>query len=896
MSALKSYIAVFVTLWSIGIAAHGQSGAFSEIEGNLSIFNSVFPQEKVYLHLDNTGYARGEDIWFAAYVVRTDGVPEDLSKTLYVELLNPFGDVFETQKLRIENGRAHGQISLDGKPVPTGFYEIRAYTRYMTNWDAAGIFSRVFPVFSEIEGSPADSARHYEMKNLETLNRMESETALDDEGRAMQEKLMQKLSYCDTLSQPNRTPFLGSTEIQDVRFYPEGGSLVRGIPSRVAFEVNEAATYSAPHYGTLCNDAGEVLAEVSTQHEGRGSFVCTPDSNRLHLRFGDRDFLLPQAEEEGCVMGVNASDEKTVTAEITASEGYAGDSLGLTLMHNGMLIYSGVVAVGEEPSYVCFNRHELPAGVNQLTLFSREGRILSERLFFVSPGEMDVSGIDVATPDSITPYGKTRLRLQGKTPGAYLSLSVQDHDRLLAPQNGSNLATWLLLTSDLKGYIRNASYYLEADDREHRQAADLLMMVQGWRRYDWHQMAGREPFEKKQPIEDGLYLDGRVYEKEQPVPKALLAFFMIRPGQRPVAADVVTDSAGYYAIRFPDRMTGEWATAIQTTIRGKLAKSVVTVDRYFSPEKKPLSLYETDLNPYAQERFFTPEFLPFDSLRFASRFGERILEEAVVKRRRKRKEFSLTGKDLEREKEFLGTNCLYFDLAKEADSYADRGLQVPALGEWVLQKEYVRKGVEAGRELMHWNMSAGFEFAPGDIDISAYEYWALTGEKLSPGIKVSVPAGGVMPNTRAIHHPMLQPITEFRSAYIRMEPFDTIVTVNNTGIAIPMSKKKLQIENERFKNSIGLMFFQRHTFHDGRKGIRRTYYLGYNEAKPYEMPDYSILPLTQDFRRTLYWNPDVQLDERGEATVEFYNNSTCRRISVSAEGVTANGRPITIKQ
>ena len=305
MLALKSDMIVSLMLWSIGIFVRAQGVDFSDIEGNLSIFNNVFPQEKVYLHLDNTAYARGEIIWFAAYVVRTDGVREDLSKTLYVELLNPVGEVFETQKLRIEKGHAHGQISLDGKPVPTGFYEIRAYTRYMTNWPSECIFSRIFPVLSEIEGSISDSVRHYEMKNLESLNRMEWETTLDAEGRSLQEKLMQNLSYCDTLSQPNRTPYLGSTEIQDVRFYPEGGRLVRGIPSRIAFEVNEAATYSAPHYGTLCNEAGEVLAEVRTQHEGRGSFVCTPDGGQLHVRFGEKDFLLLEAEEEGCVMGVH---------------------------------------------------------------------------------------------------------------------------------------------------------------------------------------------------------------------------------------------------------------------------------------------------------------------------------------------------------------------------------------------------------------------------------------------------------------------------------------------------------------------------------------------------------------------------------------------------------------
>ena len=69
------------------------------------LFNKFYPQEKVYLHFDNTGYFKGETIWFKAYVTRTDTRNRtDLSKVLYVELLNPSGDVIEPRRLKIDNG------------------------------------------------------------------------------------------------------------------------------------------------------------------------------------------------------------------------------------------------------------------------------------------------------------------------------------------------------------------------------------------------------------------------------------------------------------------------------------------------------------------------------------------------------------------------------------------------------------------------------------------------------------------------------------------------------------------------------------------------------------------------------------------------------------------------
>ena len=113
--------------------------------------------EKVYLHLDNTGYFKGETIWFKAYVVRCDTEQRtDLSRVLYVELLNPSGDVVEKRKLPIENGEAHGDIKVDSI-LTTGFYEIRAYTRYMTNWGANACFSRVIPIFK------APKTRHLQL-------------------------------------------------------------------------------------------------------------------------------------------------------------------------------------------------------------------------------------------------------------------------------------------------------------------------------------------------------------------------------------------------------------------------------------------------------------------------------------------------------------------------------------------------------------------------------------------------------------------------------------------------------------------------------------------------------------------------------------------------------------
>lgn len=91
----------------------------------------------MYVHFDNTAYLTGDTIWYKAYVVRASSLkPTTLSKVLYVELLNADGQNVVNQVLRIDSmGTAQGAIPL-GDTVYPGYYEVRAYTREMVNWES----------------------------------------------------------------------------------------------------------------------------------------------------------------------------------------------------------------------------------------------------------------------------------------------------------------------------------------------------------------------------------------------------------------------------------------------------------------------------------------------------------------------------------------------------------------------------------------------------------------------------------------------------------------------------------------------------------------------------------------------------------------------------------------
>ena len=77
---------------------------------------------------------------------------------------------------------------------------------------------------------------------------------------------------------------------------------------------------------------------------------------------------------------------------------------------------------------------------------------------------------------------------------------------------------------------------------------------------------------------------------------------------------------------------------------------------------------------------------------------------------------------------------------------------------------------------------------------------------------------------------------------------------------------------------------------ENRKGVRKTGLDGYSTVSEFYSPNYSELPPEPDYRRTLYWNPSVTTDENGTTKIQFYNNSSCRNFSISAETVTSQGR------
>ena len=807
-------------------------------------FNKVVPQEKVYLHFDNMGYFENETLWFKAYVTRTyDGHLSDLSKVLYVELLNPRGDVLQTLKYPIDSlGMSHGEMKLD-TIMGAGLYEVRAYTRYMTNWGTNAVFSRVIPVWKK----PKQEGDYSDL----TI------TPIPYHERVSNRRDPLETLYVQAVAEEIYTDRLAKTI--SVQFYPEGGDLIVGKKCRVAMLAVDDNGNPYEGQGFVMNAAGDVLVNVQTDTLGRGLFELVPDTGKFtfqmrNMKKSERKnmqyFDLPQAKEEGCALSVDAVSEQML-ATLQCTRGVCGNMLGYVLMHNGNIIRCDTMKAAPLIE-IELDRKAMPEGVNQLTVFDSWGRIMAERLFFMCPKPDKGDSIRVvAKSQKLKPCGKVEMELQTR-PNANLSFSAIDAHTMTNGKQG-NMKTWMLLSSEVRGYINNVDYYFEADDAKHRKDADLLMLTQGWRRYDWRLMSERYTFRKAQPIEDQFYLNGqlKVYRKHNPVSNVHLYVSLYNQQGQSLIGNATTDAEGNYAFKMPF-MDGEWKMNIYTTrdiqkkdkVKEKRKTYYVGIDRQFSPPPRYLTPLETTiLHPLAPNAFVKKpfeeqdeedEFIPITQ-------KDHVLQNVTVKAKRKR---YFTNDDWRWKNEAYGKQyaTIYYNADRELDNILDRGEPVPRTVDFIWDK------------------------LCADLDKYGYEENYIKGRNVAFVVDNNEGGG----------------YSEWLN-YVK-----SIYVVFNEMMS-PTLGRWDYIDNPHHLIYIYL-YTHRLFSSESQKGLRHTYFQGFNKASTFKTEDYNVIPPMADFRRTIWWQPDITTDAQGKAKVEFFNNSTCEEMYISVEGMTEDGR------
>ncbi|WP_352432889.1 carboxypeptidase regulatory-like domain-containing protein [Mucilaginibacter sp. PAMB04168] len=560
------YVVTLIFLAASFLPAMAQKDSISlnsviEKTGKLS---SARPVEKVYLHFDKPYYAVDDTIWFKAYVTDNYRQPTPLSKIVYVEIMNSRDSLVDNLKLPIANGMAYGNIALNELKYRQDNYHIRAYTRWMSNFDAGYFFTKSIPVgnaidretsshvtysktgsgknerislrvvYKDPDGNPQANKR-VTWEVVSTLDDIAKGKSNTDANGAMTISFVNSkgtdltgasiVAFIDLGNKKTagRTfslkPVLGKT---DVQFFPEGGELLAGVRSKVAVKAVGATGTGMGFTGTVTDNAGTVLANISSQHAGMGLFVVTPEADKTYkadITFanGTKETVdLPKVQANGLSIGVNNTDADNLSIKLSASPAFFQANKGkffyIIAQSVNTICFAAQTALKEQVYSATIPKNKFPTGVVQFTLMSSSGVPISERLVFVQHNDQLTMGLNSDKPS----YGvrqKVKLTVTAKNKTApvegHFSVSVIDESKVLVDEdNETTILSSLLLTSDLKGYVEKPNYYFSKINDKTEADLDLLMLTQGYRRFSYADVvANRYPQVAFLP-EQGIELTG----------------------------------------------------------------------------------------------------------------------------------------------------------------------------------------------------------------------------------------------------------------------------------------------------------------------------------------------------------------------------------------------------
>ncbi|GAB2856104.1 TonB-dependent receptor plug domain-containing protein [Hymenobacter ruber] len=488
-----------------------EDGLLPRIARQVAEFYTAARQEKVYLHLDRPVYGTGETIWFSAYVVDASRHELDsLNQVLHVDLLSPERQVVARRTLRLQGGRAAGDLDI-ADTLAAGTYVLRAYTNWMRNAGDEFVYSRRLSVWpaSPIGSEPRAAA---------------APTTAFARARA------------------------AAAARPDVQFMPEGGYLVEGLPAVVACKATDASGRGLDVRGQILNEKNAVVVPTfSSRHAGMGRFAFVPGTGqRYHAHFtmpdgSTADYPLPAVQPTGYTLHVVDGGENFLVEARYRGVGGAPAPGPVQLMTQvrGVVAYPGPrTLAGDVPAAWRMPKKNYPNGIVHFTLFDAEGTPQCERLAFAQNGPV---GLRISiTPDQLSygPHAPVQLAVRvtdaaGQPVATNFSLGVSDAGLSALDPNAETIASNLLLTSDLVGYVENPGYYFRSPTAGTNQALDDLLLTQGWRRFVWKQvLAGQPPVVRFGPEHD-LSLVGQVVSEHgnRPIPNSQLTFLQTRPSK-----------------------------------------------------------------------------------------------------------------------------------------------------------------------------------------------------------------------------------------------------------------------------------------------------------------------------------------------------------------------------
>jgi hypothetical protein len=520
-------------------------------------YNKVIP-EKLFIHTDKNFYLGGEILWLKANLLNAKNyTPLDLSCVVYIELFNLKNELVFQSKLEIKNGKGHGSFIIP-ENLESGNYTLRAYTRWMQNFDPDLFYSQQIRIFT-IHKGPGDI--------------------------------------------PSNSPKW------DVQFFPEGGNLVYGLESIMGVRIVGSNGSGVEYKGYILNQKKDTVCSFKPLKFGLGHFNFLPLSGSRYYALikiaGNPDIIreIPEIQTQGIVMRVEDSTQDLVNIRVHSQKDSPPITLFLVCQTRGNLEEFRKIILNRGQTLFILDKTKFLDGISQITLFDTLYRPLTERLIFKKPR----NNIRLSTQGLLVNYpqrGEIQMKLKTETVLdkallPELSLSVYLDDSLNGGINNGNILSYLWLQSDIKGGIEQPEFYL-GDSSLVQKAMNNLLLTQGWRRFKWKDVFQEKLFTPQfLPEMTGPILEGEIKsDKDSPLKNQLV--YLSFPSASFRFYSGISDSLGHFQFLIHN-LTGTHEMILQSFQKNNDFK--MELRNGFSTSK-----------PLLSPGFWTPDYKEFQKI------------------------------------------------------------------------------------------------------------------------------------------------------------------------------------------------------------------------------------------------------------------------------------------
>ncbi len=850
--------------------------------------------EDIYTQTDRPFYFPGETIWFKSYIVDEAHTITTISEAMYAELISPKGAVVKKLKIGINQGYAYGNFDTKQDWVG-GIYTLKMYTNWMRNYGESAYFTKKITLQKIIRpdalltlkfekegyGKSSNVIANFEAKDLKNNPIANKEityevavkgkriysgtTTTNDQGKAkpvftlpddlntIDVVLTVLLPYNDAKESISRSiPVVLDTI--DLQFFPESGKIIAGTTNMVAFKAVNEFGKPVDVSGNIINQRGIVVTSFSSHHDGMGSFDLEPLPNTTYYAqvtapfISEKKIELPIVYKDGTRFSV-LIDSLNANVRLFSTIKRA---LRLEVSSPTKLLWSQNISKDQET--VVVPTSDFPIGITRFTIYDAVHIPIAERLIFLNPDkklniEITTDKNDYETREKIEIKIKTSNR-QGTPIPANVSVSVADNKLLsFADDKQDHIESYFLMSSELKGKIHNPVFYFDPKEPKAIKALDNVMLTHGWRDYLYTTKVNQESalyMPEREAIHKGVVVD----KKGKPVKAHILIFD--EHGNKVMVMD--TNNEGSFAC--------------------KLGSSSSYILIAYTDDQKALRIVDTTV----EKGYDIDE--------------KRIHRSDVLKEGIRIRGFSGVERPL---KKTIKKNAEVTSIAMEENSAALE--EVVVMGFGVQEKKMASGSIITIK-------SEAIEDAP---DIAQILQGRVSGIQITN-------ADGIYGNTSKINirgasslSGNNQPLYVVDGVLVPAEAIKELnpgriesITVlkdaaatalygcqGANGIIVISSKNKRHLSNWG-KKKLNNAKFNNYVYHHIYKRRSLTNYT----PRKFYIPVYDskLIPEERsDFRNTIYWNPVVQTDEKGEATLSFYNSDAITSFKIIAEGIGCNG-------